>query len=133
MKRRGFSLTETMLALAVAGAATVLMAQLLITVANQRRVQQQRQVALSEIANRLEQAATLSWDELTQERLEQTPLPPIVQGVLPEAKLTAAVTEDSGEPRSRRILIELSWTNRAGERLPPVGLSAWRFSPEGQP
>ena len=133
MKRRGFSITESLLALAVAGAATVLMAQLLTALGNQRRACEQRRVALSEVANRLEQAALVPWDELTQQRLEQTPLPPATSECLPSAMLTASVTEESGAPAGRRIVIELSWVNRAGERLPGVSLAAWRFADEVQP
>ncbi|HUE73290.1 MAG TPA: type II secretion system protein [Pirellulaceae bacterium] len=130
MNRRGFSLTESVLALAVVSAATVLLAQILFAAANQQRVHEQRRVALAEVANRLEQASIVPWTELSKERLEPSSLSPAAQAVLPGAKLTATVSDESGELRSRRIRIELSWTNAAGERLPPVTLACWRFPDE---
>lgn len=127
MKRRGLTITESLLALATAGAATALLAQFLVAAASQRRHDEQRRLALSEVANRLEHSSLLSWNELTSARLEQAPLSEAAQGALPSAKLTAQITDESGEIRSRRIRIELTWNDPAGRPVDPVALSRWRF------
>ena len=132
MTRRGTSMVECTLALAITAVAMALFAQILVAAAAQRRIAEQRRIALTEVANRLEQASLLAWDEITQERLEQLPLSAAAE-ILPEAELAAIVSDEPGTPRGRRIRIELSWTNAAGQRQPPVSLTYWRFGKEDAP
>jgi hypothetical protein len=127
MKRRGITVTECLLALTVVVAAVALLAQFLSLAASQRRGDEQCRLALAEVANRLEQASILRWDELTGERLEKGPLPAPVQLALRDAKLTAQVTDEPGPARCRRIRVALSWTNAAGIPREPVVLVGWRF------
>jgi hypothetical protein len=56
---------EYVLALGVIMVAAVLLTQLLATAAHQRRLGEQRRLALEEVSNRLERAVLLPWDQLT--------------------------------------------------------------------
>ena len=132
MKKRGLTIVECTLALAITAAATALFAQILVAASAQRRVAEQRRIALVEVANALEKTSLLTWDEITHERLEQLPLS-AAAAILPEAELAAIVSDEPGPPRGRRIRLELSWTNAAGERQPPVALVRWRFAKEESP
>ena len=132
MKRRGITIVECTLALAITAVAAALFAQILVATAAQRRVAEQRRIALAEVANALEQTSLLAWDEITPQRLEQLPLSSAAE-ILPQAELAAIVSDEPGPPRGRRIRIELSWTNAAGVRQPPMALARWRFAEEEAP
>lgn len=129
MKRRGVTVTESLMALATAGAATALMVQFLAAAAGQRRLDEQRRLALSEVANRLERASLLEFDALSSAQLERDPLSAELQTALPAARLTAEVADEPGEVRGRRIQISLTWNDPGGRPLAPVALSRWRFLP----
>jgi hypothetical protein len=128
-------LTEYVLALGVIMIAAVLLTQLLATAAHQRRLGNERRLALEEAANRLERAALLPWDQLTAENIQRRQLQTAVQQALADAKLTAAVTDEQAGPvAARRIDVSLTWRNSAGVTVEPVTLSAWRFQDkEAQP
>jgi hypothetical protein len=132
MMRKGVTLTESLVALATAGAAAMLLAQFLFVAAKQRRADEQRRLALTEVANRLEQAAVLPWDDLTSQRLEQAPLSEAARAALPSARLTAQITDETAEVPCRRIRVEVSWADTAGRPVTPVGISSWRFAAPGE-
>lgn len=122
-------LTECVLALGAIMVAAVLLAQLMATAAFQRRLAEQRRLALQEVSNRLERVALLPWDRLKADEIEALPLCGPVQRALPDPKLTATVTdEQAGTVAARRIDVQLVWHNAAGMAVEPVTLSAWRFA-----
>ncbi|HZL88034.1 MAG TPA: hypothetical protein VFB96_06620 [Pirellulaceae bacterium] len=128
-RRSGSLLTECVLALGVIMVAVVLLAQLMMTAAIQRRLAEQKRLALEEVANRLERAALLPWSRLTADEIESAPLGAPVQRALQEPKLTATVTDEQAGPvAARRIDVQLAWHNAAGMAVEPVTLSAWRFA-----
>lgn len=126
MRRRGVSIAECVLALTVVMGAAILLAQFLTAAAAHRRADEQRRLALAEVANRMEQAAVLPWEELTADRLERLPLSSAAAS-LPAATLTVQVTDEPGGVAARRVRIELSYVNAAGVRVDPLSLVSWRF------
>lgn len=125
--RRGFNLVEMLVAVVVMTALLVVLAQFLGTVTQQRRVAARRMMAVEEAANAMEQAAALSYAELTPERLQTIGVSEQAQRSLPQAKLSVDVTDEPGPPAGKQIAVELSWQNRFGETVKPVRLTAWRY------
>ncbi|MFN0020645.1 MAG: hypothetical protein ACKVP0_20495 [Pirellulaceae bacterium] len=126
--RQGFSVLEVTLAMTVLLSAMILLSQFLIASHQQRRVGDQRRLALEELSNRMERALAAKWGDLNAAAIEKQPLSPLVLETLPDATLTARVTDEAGSPEGKQIRLEISWEQGEG-RITPIGLSAWRFRP----
>ena len=118
---------EMLVAVVVMTALLVVLAQFLGTVSQQRRIAARRLLAVEEAANAMEQAAALAYSELTPEKLQAIRLSQQGRRSLPQAKLTVRVTDEPGPPIAKRIAIELSWQNRAGQTGKPVRLTTWKY------
>jgi len=94
-------------------------------VARERKLNQQQEAAILEAANLMERIAGLSWDELSSERVEELPISPALLRQLPDARSSAAVELDPGEPRLKRVRIEITWEVAPGRAAPPVKLASW--------
>jgi Tfp pilus assembly protein PilV len=132
-KQRGLSVLEVTLALLVLTVAVTALAQLLAMAAAQRRASEERRLARQEVANQAERIALMSFDELTAEKLAALPASDDLLAALPAAKLQATVAEEAGPPASKRVRLEVHWTNAAGIELEPVGLTVWKHRQEAQP
>jgi len=133
MLRRGMTVLELLVALFVLTTAMAALVQLLTVTAGQRRLLEQRRVALQEVANQGEHVALLHWNETAGDKLTSWQASADLQAVLPLAKCTAAVGDEAGPPAAMRIRLSVMWTNAAGQPVDPVTLTVWRFAPEGQP
>lgn len=132
-KIRGFTVLEVTLALTVLLAATVLLSQFLIAAKLQRRVGDQRRLALEELSNRMERVLAAKWEDVTAEAIEKQAIAPQILDALPDAKLTAYVTDEPAPPLGKKIRLEITWEQGEG-RISPIGLTAWRFrEQEGRP
>ena len=131
--RRGMTLLEVSVALLVLTVAMVALVQLISLSVRQRRMDDQRSLALQELANEAERLAVLPWSELTAERLGSWQPPAEVSAQLPAAKCQVAVQDEAGPPAARRIDLSLGWINSVGESVTPVELTFWRYSPEAMP
>lgn len=123
---RGFTVLEVTLALTVLLAASVLLSQFLIAAKLQRRVGDQRRLALEELSNRMERVLAAKWENVTAEAIEKQAFSPQLLEALPDAKLTAHVKDEPAPPLGKRIRLEISWEQGEG-RISPIGLTAWRF------
>jgi Tfp pilus assembly protein PilV len=133
LNRRGASITEMLVALIVIAVAMTALAQLVSTSARQRRSSEARRLATQELANQAERVAALAWEEAAPDKLT---------GWQPSAELSAAaaapvcraaVTDEDGPPRSRRIRLEVSWTTAGGEAVTPLALTVWKYPGEDAP
>jgi hypothetical protein len=115
------------MALVVLAAAFYAIAQLLVIASHQQREHGRRRVAVLETANLMERAVALSWEALSQERVEAFQLPPGAREQLPEARVQVNVVDEEGQPIRKRISIRLDWVNAAGQREQPVQLVAWKY------
>jgi Tfp pilus assembly protein PilV len=127
-KRTGFILQEVLIAILIALAAMVGVAQLLAMVAQQRRLVQQRTVAVQEAGNLMEDFASRPWAEITAEKLADVRLSDACQRCLPDATLHVEVNSEDAD--SQRISIRIDWPTAAGSRGEPVRLVGWRFRDE---
>lgn len=94
-------------------------------VARERKLNQQREAAILEAGNLMEEIALMPWDELSSERLSQRSLSPGLLKHIPDAQLTAKVDLDPAEPRMKRVHLELRWETAPGKAAPPVKLTGW--------
>lgn len=132
-KIRGFTVLEVTLALTVLLAATVLLSQFLIAAKLQRRVGDQRRLALEELSNRMERVLAAKWEDVTAEAIEKQAIAPQILDALPDAKLTAHVSNEPAPPLGKKIRLEITWEQGEG-RISPIGLTAWRLrEEEGRP
>jgi hypothetical protein len=120
---------EVCVALLILAAAMVAIAQLLVLAAQQRRAVDRQRVATREVANLMEQAMALPWEQLSEEGLRDLQLSEVSQLRLPEARANLQVMVEEGPPLGKRVTVQVDWRNRAGLRPQPVELSAWRFRP----
>ncbi|MGI6415395.1 MAG: hypothetical protein ACOX1P_06965 [Thermoguttaceae bacterium] len=122
--KRGVLLYEAMMALALAMALSVGVAQILTVVANQRRLARQRAAAVLEAGNLMEQIAARPWEQAAP---GQSPvsLSRVCRQWLPGAELKVEITGE--EPDARRIRIEITWHDPSGQPAAPVCLAGWKF------
>jgi hypothetical protein len=121
---------ELLVALFVMTTALVALVQLLAVTAGQRRLLEQRRIALQEVANQAERMASVPWDEITAEKLASWEPSANLQAALPQAKCTAEILDEDGPPAARRIRLSVTWPNAAGQMVDPVSLATWRFATE---
>ena len=126
--RRGFTVIEVSLALAVLLAASILLTQFLVASSQQRKLADQRRLALEELSNRLERVMAAKWDDVNGAAIEGQEFSPTVQENLPAAKLTASVADEPGPASGKRVTLEISWEQH-GQRVSPIGLIGWKFPP----
>jgi prepilin-type N-terminal cleavage/methylation domain-containing protein len=129
--RRGFTLVETMVALAVLGVVLLLVAQLGGLVLTERLRSSARQDALEAAANVLEAARACPWDDLTPAWAARQHLPESLAGRLTQGRLEVRVEPEASRPHTRRVTVEVRWTF-AGKPARPVqlvGLRSARSAP----
>ena len=124
--RRGFTVIEVSLAMVTLLAAAVLLSQFLVASTQQRKLADQRRLALEEISNRLERVLAASWDDVHAATIEQQEFTPDVRDLLPAAKLTASIHDEPGPAGGKRVRLEISWEQK-GQRVTPLGLTAWKY------
>jgi Tfp pilus assembly protein PilV len=133
---RGGIFLECSVALVILGAAVLAAAQMTVAVTGQQRAATQRQLARQEAANLLERLFALPDRELADWTADEVPLElsETARHWLPGAVATAAVTSPDDPPiPSRRIHVQVGWTDKAGRPARPVRLVAWRSLSEAQP
>src|SRR5690242_17414911 len=105
--RRGMTLFELAVALFILTTAMLAIVQLMAATASQRRLLDQRSVALQEVANQAERIALLTWDEMAPEKLTTWEPSADLAKALPQPKCEAEVTEEASGPPSRRIRLSV--------------------------
>ena len=118
---------ELTVALFILTTAMVAIVQLVATTATQRRAIEQRRIALQEIANQAERIALLPWDDTAPEKLTNWQPSADLTAVLPRAACSVLVASEPGSPSSRRIRLQLTWPNAAGQPL-ESSLTIWKLA-----
>jgi prepilin-type N-terminal cleavage/methylation domain-containing protein len=130
LARRGFTITEVVVAMVLLTVAIALVAQTVAAVGRQSLVVQRKATAIQEAANLLEQTLAVPWDELTEENVaKRQPSDPFRQR-FPAALVQVTVTPTEDPGRGKRVRVEIRWPDRNGRRIEPVRLTAWRFAVE---
>jgi prepilin-type N-terminal cleavage/methylation domain-containing protein len=136
--RRGFTLVELLVALAVLGVVLLLVAQLGYLVLRERQRSGARQQAQEAAANVLEAARACPWDDLTPAWAARQRLPESAARLLPDGRLEVRVEPEPSRPHTRRITAEVRWSLDDDRPARPVRLVALRSarsapSPGGKP
>jgi hypothetical protein len=99
-----------------------------------RRAADRRQRAMSEVANALEQIATIPYESLTRDTIKRVSLSPQAKSSLPGAELGLDVVEDDpvGGAGSKRVTARIRWRDRSGEWESPVALTTWTYRRPGR-
>jgi hypothetical protein len=125
--KRGMAIIE------VAAASGVLLGLMAITAGvfaltqHGRRAAERRNWALTEASNCLERLSSVPWSELSPQRAGAETLSPSAREVLgPTATMVAKIEDVAVEPASRKIDVEIRWTND-GRPAPAVRLTTWRY------
>jgi hypothetical protein len=124
LRRRALTIFEVTLAftlLAIVLAASVRMARV---VADHRRANERKHVALQAAQAVSEQIGNILWDELTTDAANQIQIPAPLAAQLPNAKPLVTLTDESN-PIAKRVLVQISWSSRG--QSPTVQLTSWVF------
>ncbi len=127
---RGFTLTETTVAMFILAAAIVAVAQLMAAVAKHRITAERETVARQEAANLMERVFAMPWTELTEEHVASLQLSETCQQRLPNPQLNISVESAAGTPAGRQIRVELTWRDSSGQYRRSASLTAWRYAAE---
>lgn len=126
-RRNGMALAEVAAATILLAALGAFVAETVAWSAAEQRATQRREIALSEAANAMERTSIAGWAALEPKPSTEMALSPLAKRMLPGGRIIREVTDADGEPAARRIVIEVSWLNQAGERERPVRLTTWVY------
>jgi len=130
--RRAVTVLELTVAVAVLAILMATAMRMVRVVSNQQRASERRTIALQTVQAISEQVANIPWGQLRAESVEQITVPEPVVPHLPGAKLAIAVNEET-EPAAKRVVVEITWKSRGGERTAPMRLTSWVFPEPFQP
>ncbi len=128
--RRGITIIELTISMILVTLVMAFIGQAAIGMARQQRMVMQRAMATEEVANLMERASVLDWDELTPDRLQQWSMRKELSQRLPNSSLKCDVHASDDVTPAKRIAIELTWTNYAGDTTQPVRLVSWKYRRE---
>ena len=120
--RRGFTVLETLAALAILSVAMVLAAQVGVWSLMERSRSATRYEVLEAANNILEAARARSWTELTPDWAAEQRLPEELAGRLPEGQLQVRLQLEASRPQCKRVTVEIRWTVDQGVPARPVRL-----------
>ena len=129
--RPGLTLVELTIAIAVFSVLLATSMKMIFAASSQMRANERRNVALQAVQAISEQIENMPWDSLTTEAASQITIPELAAPYLPDAKLIVAVNDET-DPLAKRVVVEITWKGRGGQRSQPVRLTSWVF-PENVP
>jgi prepilin-type N-terminal cleavage/methylation domain-containing protein len=122
--RRGFTVLETLAALAILAVAMVLAAQAGVWSLMERSRNATRYEVLEAANNILEAGRARSWSELTPDWAAEQRLPQLLAERLHKAQLHVRVEPEASRPHCKRVTVEIRWTLDQGQPARPVRLVA---------
>lgn len=129
--RPGLTLVELTIAIAVFSVLLATSMKMIFVASGQLRANERRNVALQAVQAISEQIENMPWEQVTTEAASQVAIPELAAPYLLGAKLTVTVNEET-DPPAKRVLVEITWNGRGGQRSQPVRLTSWVF-PENTP
>jgi hypothetical protein len=74
----------------------------------------------------------MSWDQTAPDELTTWNPSADLSAALPKATCSVHVTDEAGQPSTRRIRLVITWPNTVGQPI-ESSLTIWRFAPEDRP
>jgi hypothetical protein len=127
------TLLELIVALFVLTTAMTAIVQLLAVAAKQRRMLEERRVALAEVANQAERIALLPWNKLQPSAPPAWELSEASRKALPRATTAMEIVAEAEPVESRRIRLLVKSVDAAGQPVELADLTVWKFAPGGEP
>jgi prepilin-type N-terminal cleavage/methylation domain-containing protein len=124
--RPGFTLMELTIAVAVLAVLLATSIKMTLVASSQVRANDHRSFALQAVQSIAEQIENIPWEHLPTATANQMPLPESAATHLPGAQLKITVNDET-DPVAKRVLVEITWNGRGGERVGPVRLTTWVF------
>ena len=115
---KGFTLVEMTIGLSVLAMVLILVAETGLWTLQEQGRSAVRQDALEVAANILESARVVPWNDLTPEWAARQQLPEALASRLDGGKLTVRVEPEEGQPRSKRLTVEIHWKLATGPARP---------------
>lgn len=119
---------ETAIGVGVAIVVMVAVAQLVGVIAYQRVNVSQSRLATRELGNAMERVMAASWDELNVDDPPQLSISVGAEQRLDDARLSVNVRQAEEDPSVKQIAVQIDWLNRAGQRVDPIRLVAWKHA-----
>jgi hypothetical protein len=116
-----------MVALAILAVAMTVGAEALSWSAALRKQADQRQLALQEAINCLEQVRQLPWDQLTEDGLAKLELSAIAHKELAAPQLSIVPEKVNSGPDAIRVRVQIEWQSRYRQAPCQVELTTWRY------
>jgi Tfp pilus assembly protein PilE len=123
-KRRGFTVTETIMALAVMVAVGALVAEHAVWAITERGRTEAKLEAIEVTTNVLEQARDTPWNDLNAAWADARKLPEPIAKRWPNCKLLVRVEPEPKMERVKRVTAEVKWENMEHSGWQPVVLTA---------
>ncbi|ADB16815.1 hypothetical protein Psta_2141 [Pirellula staleyi DSM 6068] len=124
--RRGTTISEAVIALALISVAMVGVAQLIFVARQTQTVGLAQRASLSELASLAEHCRVLAPEEVSSATIEKLPMSAQF-AQLRQAKTHAVVTKVDGSPAATLIQLSLSYIDHTGSSHVVGPISIWRF------
>lgn len=132
-QRRAFLLLETGMAGLLVVLAMTLTVGMLTWIVAERRSAERRGWAAQEAANAMERLSALPYQDLTTTLAQGSArLSDAGRDALPDARMTAEVSDAGEGLAAKRIDVEVRWRGRSGLDDAPVRLTSWVARREGR-
>jgi len=132
--RRGSMLLEVIVSAALLAVLLTIINQVVVQLHRQTRLVDRHLLAQQTLENLLEDAVGFPWSSLTSDRLAKLELPELTREKLPDAMLSAEVSEEEDPVLAKRVTLRLSWRSASGKPRPPLVLTTWVYKQmEAQP
>lgn len=127
--RRGLMLMEVVVSMAMLGVVLATVAQVIQWSAVEHRTAQRKRCALETARSLLDELSAKDWSAINSENASRLRIPRESAQFLIDPRLKMAVATQSGLLPSKRISVELTWSNGPGRASEQVQLSTWVFQP----
>jgi hypothetical protein len=112
--RGAFTVLEVTVAMGVLVFGMVLAVRVAVWCLMERERSDSRHQAIETAANVLERARALDWKDLNESWAKAQKLPETVRMRLPDSSLAVAVVPATGQPRTKRVTVDLHWRLKDG-------------------
>lgn len=126
-RHRGVTLIEVSVSILLVASLGSLVVGGLVSRGRQQHSIDVRELAVVEAGNLMEQLTSLSWNDLTQERLAPLMLSDNFRQALPAATWELTVEPSTEKPEAKRIGIKIEYRDRVGQPVRPVRLTSWVY------
>jgi prepilin-type N-terminal cleavage/methylation domain-containing protein len=127
LRRRGFTLLETLAAAAVLGGLMVVCVKFFAASAAQQAAMRDRGRAAQLAANVMERLAATPWDLLTAENVRRLQDAEDLRQGMPDGKIEIRISQTPGEPDAKQIAVVVHCPSPPDVPQRPVRLAAWRY------